>query len=237
MKQRIWELDALRGIFVLIMIAVHLTFDLVDLYGIWHLEDRTLYNFSRDWAGMPFVVISGICASFGSRPVRRGLTVFLCGMLCSAVTAGMYFLGMSGRGIIIWFGVLHCLGLCMLLWPLLRRFPAGVLLLLAAAIIPTGLYLRENVRVDVTWLFPLGLIGPGFSSSDYFPLLPNLGYFLAGAAIGKLCYREKRSLLPNAPTSHPIIRFLSFCGKHSLSIYLIHQPVLAGLTGVFALLP
>ena len=235
MKRRIWELDVLRGIFVMIMIVGHLTFDLVDLYGIWHLKNPGLYHFARDWAGLFFFVISGICATFSRRTVKRGVQVFLCGMLCSAVTAGIYFLGMSGRSIIIWFGALHGLGLCMILWPAFRKLPVWALGLLGVGIIAGGLYILEHVRVQVTFLFPLGLTYPGFSSSDYFPLLPNFGYFLLGAVIGRLCYKEKKSLLPNVRTDFFVIRFLSFCGRNSLVIYLVHQPVLAAVTGVIAM--
>ena len=70
---------------------------------------------------------------------------------------------------------------------------------------------------------------PGFSSSDYFPLLPNFGYFLIGSAIGRLIYRKKETLLPKVNAQSPILRFLQFCGKHSLWIYLLHQPLLTGL--------
>jgi uncharacterized membrane protein len=76
---------------------------------------------------------------------------------------------------------------------------------------------------------PFGFVYPGFSSSDYFPLLPNLGYFLLGAVLGRTIYRHKRSLLPQVSQSNPIVRALCFCGRQSLWIYLLHQPVLAGI--------
>ncbi len=80
---------------------------------------------------------------------------------------------------------------------------------------------------------PLGLPWKGFISSDYFPLLPNLGYFLLGAFLGRTLYKNKESLLPNVSTDNPVIRFLLLCGKHSLWIYLLHQPV---LSAVFSLI-
>ena len=76
---------------------------------------------------------------------------------------------------------------------------------------------------------PLGLYWQGFTSSDYFPLLPHLGFFLIGAALGKTLYKRRTSLLPKVKDTNPILRFLRFCGKHSLWIYLLHQPVISGV--------
>ena len=228
-KQRIWELDAIRGLWVLLMILIHLSYDLIDLDGVWQLKNRWLYDCALTWGGALFVVISGTCATLGARPVRRGLYVFACGMLCTVVTLGIYLFRLADQGIIIYFGVLHCLGTCMLLWPLFRKMPAWVLVSLGLALSLVGLYLVRNVRVSFPWLVPLGLCYDGFLSSDYYPLLPNLGYFLIGAALGKALYRKKQTLLPCADRNHPVLRFLCFCGQKSLPIYLVHQPLLTGL--------
>lgn len=236
MKKRIWELDALRGLCLLLMIAFHLWYDLVYLFGLVDLTAPTLYDFINDWGGVPFLMISGICATFGTHPVRRGLQVLGGGMLCTLVTAGMYLLRFTGKDIIIYFGVLHCLGICMLLWPLLKKLPAPVLAVLGAVMAAAGLYLKNNVRVNFPWLMPLGIPYWGFSSSDYFPVLPNLGYFLIGAALGKTVYAKRESLLPRVSAESGIVRFFTFFGKHSLLIYLLHQPVLAALVGLWTLI-
>ena len=83
--------------------------------------------------------------------------------------------------------------------------------------------------VDSWWLVPLGLPGPDFLSADYFPLLPNFGFFLLGAAIGRTVYRNKESLLPRVNANAIPLRFLQWWGKQSLFIYLAHQPILTGL--------
>ena len=228
MKKRIWELDALRGIAILVVILIHLTYDLVVLFDVWDLKDPRLFDFAQDWGGVVFFVISGICVTMGSRPVKRGITVILCGMVITLVTTGMYLLNFTGKGIIIYFGVLHSLGCCMLLWPLFRKLPTWLLAVLGVAIAAVGLYVLSHVRVSFPWLIPLGLLTPGFSSSDYFPLFPNLGYFLVGTVLGRTLYRKKVSLLPKVNAQTPILRFLCFCGRQSLLIYLLHQPVLAG---------
>lgn len=230
MKKRIWELDALRGVLMIAIMAYHLFYDLVFLFSLIELNTpflKGLYRFCNDWLGSPFLFLSGLCATLGSRPVRRGLQVIGGGILITAATTGMYLLGFAGKDIIIYFGVLHCLGTCMLLWPLFKKLPAPVLLILGITLAAVGLFVVDDMRVDFPWLVPLGLVPRGFASSDYFPLLPNLGYFLIGTFLGKTLYQEKQTLLPSISPSCLPVRFLSFIGRHSLILYLLHQPVLA----------
>lgn len=240
MNKRIWELDVFRGIMLLIMISFHLAYDLVYLFGLVRLSTpfaRDVFRFCSNWAGAPFLFISGICVTFSSHPVRRGLQVIGCGMVITAVTVGMYLLSFADDGIIIYFGVLQCLGVCMLLWPFVKKLPTPVLLLLGIVLSAVGLYWKFNVRVDFPWLIPLGLASHTFSSSDYFPLLPNFGYFLVGAFLGRKFYPVRKTLFPKYdPPRHAIPKFLCFCGRHSLLIYMIHQPVLAALVGIWVLL-
>lgn len=233
--ERIWELDAFRGLCILGMVLVHLVYDLVELYRIVDWTYSVAFTVVKDWGGVLFLLVSGICVTLGAHPVKRGIIVFLCGLVCTAVTGGMYLLGMSGRGIIIWFGVLHCLGVCMLLWPLMKKLPTWCLGTLGLAMILVGLWLRD-VRVDFDVLVPLGLCSRHFVSSDYFPLLPNLGWFLLGAVLGRTVYRKKRTLLPRVNPRNVLVRFLCWCGNKSLFIYLLHQPVLAGGFEVYLLL-
>lgn len=234
-KERIWELDALRGLCILGMMVVHLLYDLVDLFGIVSWDYPAGVSLVMRWGGVLFFIISGICANFSRHSVRRGVIVFGCGMLCSAVTAGMYFLQLADSSILIYFGVLHCLGCCMLLWPVLKKLPDAVMALFSLLIIATGLYLR-TIAPASTWLFiPLGILRPGFVSSDYFPLLPYAGFFLLGCILGRVLYPCGKSRFPHARTNTPVVGTLCFLGRHSLMVYLLHQPVLAGLVWILFL--
>jgi len=228
MKKRIWELDALRGICILGVILFHFVFDLTVLYRIVDWDPPALFTFVQQWGGTLFVVLSGICVTLGSRSVRRGLVVFCGGLLVSAVTCGMYAFGFSDRSIIIYFGVLHCLGVCMLLWPVFRKLHWAILAALGGIFALLGLHFM-NLWVDTPWLILLGLTPHGFVTSDYFPLLPYLGFFLLGAALGKTLYRNKASLLPKVNAGWFPLNFFCFCGRQSLWIYLLHQPLLNGI--------
>ena len=230
MKKRIWELDALRGLALLGMIGIHLIYDLVDLFGVWNWDQPQWYLLFKNNYGALFLLISGISVTLGRHPVKRGLQVFLCGFLCTAATVGMYLLGAAGKDIIIYYGVLHCLGTSMLLWPLFRKGSNGLLAFLALGMITLGLWLRTK-GFSFPWLTVLGFCPYGFASSDFFPLFPNLGYFLLGAVLGRRLYGQKKSRFP---AEHPPLPFLQWCGRHSLTIYLLHQPILAAVVALIA---
>ena len=227
-KHRIWELDALRGLCILGMMAVHLLFDLTGLYGTVSFQYPPWLLFLMDWGGVAFFLISGICATLGSRCVKRGLLVLGCGFGISLVTLVMYQLGMADRAILIYFGVLHCLGVCMILWAGFRRLPTWALGVLGVVLAVLGLWVR-TITVESRWLFWLGLLYPGFATSDYFPLLPFLGFFLLGGLLGRTLYREKESLFPRVDPKNPLAQCLQWIGRHSLPIYLLHQPILTGI--------
>ena len=229
MKKRIWELDFARGAALLGMMIIHLIYDLVDLFGILNWQLPQWYLVFKNNFGAVFLVISGISVTLGSRCVRRGLTVFGCGFLCTGATLILYLTGMADRSILIYFGVLHCLGVCMLLWPLFRQLPNWMLVPTGLAFAAAGLVLRRYSPDVPAVLIPLGFAPGWFSSSDYFPLLPNLGYFLLGAALGRLLYREPVTRFPKVEDWKMPIRLFCAMGRHSLPIYLLHQPILAAL--------
>ncbi len=61
-KNRIWELDALRGVFILCVVIVHTIFDL-QIFGFIGEETPLLFNVIRDYGGILFILISGICSA------------------------------------------------------------------------------------------------------------------------------------------------------------------------------
>lgn len=224
MKQnRIWELDALRGVCILGMVAVHGIYDATELYGVLNWTYPPGFLLVKDWGGVAFLLLSGVCATLGRDSTRRGLVVFGSGMLITAVTAAGFFLGLIDGSLVISFGVLHCLGLSMVLWPIFRKLEGKHLALLGTMLAVAGLVFR-NITVNTPWLIPFGLVPGDFAAADYFPLLPNFGFFLLGAALGKLLYSNRATRFPREQGS--ISRFLQTCGRYSLHIYLAHQPAL-----------
>lgn len=239
-KPRIWEIDALRGLFILLVILAHLYFDLTVFIGDTIRWAPLDYLFQ--YGGLVFVVLSGVSATLGSRSFRRGLLVFGCGMAITAVFGVLIAAGLILPKMMIWFGVLHLLGVCMMLYPLLKKLPGWALWGLGLCIIVAGYWLmtfRLPATPGLDWtdfLFPLGLLCEDFSAGDHFPLLPYLGWFMLGIALGRKLYRRKQSLLPRVDATRQPLRCLCFIGRHSLETYLIHQPLLYGLMLLISLL-
>ncbi len=229
MKNRIWELDAFRGICIIGVVAVHFVYDLTVLFRLIAVEMPLWFQFVQKWGGVLFLLLSGICATLGKRSVRRGLTVFAGGVIISLVTYGMYKLNFADVSILIYFGVLHCLGTCMILWPLFKKLPWWALLAIGAVFVAFGFYLDTLPGPDHGWFIPFGVLQKDMATSDYFPLFPNLGFFLLGGAVGKTLYRNKETLFPKVSPKNILVRFFTFCGRQSLWIYLLHQPVLSGI--------
>lgn len=234
-KKRVWELDALRGICIIGMMVVHMFYDLGAIGG-KSLNLPQWFYLVKNYGHILFVLISGICATLTTHTtLKRGLVVFGCGLLVSYVTMFMEFVIAlpDFNGLHIWFGILHMLGVCMLLYPLFHKLPFWALALLGVGFIALG-YWMETLTVSVDYLFPLGLRSASFYvGSDYFAILPGFGWFLIGAALGKTAYRSKETLLPKVNADNYILRVLRFIGRHSLWFYLLHQPVLFAVTYLF----
>lgn len=217
-KERIWEIDALRGFMTVCMVFVHFVIgsaeDRLITWPFWLLQ-----VFGR--LGVLFVLLSGISATLGSNSLKRGILVFACGLLLELGSYLAVLLGVFGDEMVIRFGVLHLLGISMMLWPLLKKSKPWVLVILSTVIIGVG-YWFETFYVEPNFLYAIGLTSKTFSSGDFYPIFPQLGFFLLGGAIGKWVYPEKKSLLPQVNSNCAVLRFFRFCGRHSLIIYLVH---------------
>ena len=214
----------LRGAAILAMAAVHFLYDL-SVFGNRSISlPVPLFLLSR-YGHLLFILLSGICATLGQRTFLRGMAVFSAGLLVSYGTLfGELILGIPG--IRICFGILHLLGFSMMVYPLFSRLPAPMLAILGAAGILLGMGMGRTL-VSAVYLFPLGFRSDRvYTGSDFFPVFPNLGWFLIGAALGKSLYRDRISRFPGLPWQIPLLRGLAFCGRHSLEIYLLHQPIL-----------
>lgn len=226
---RIWEIDFLRGLSIILMVGYHLLFDLGEFRGV----DRFL-GFSTDlssaaWtaaqlfvAGL-FVVLSGISSTLSRNNVRRGLRLLAVSL---AVTAVTYLFDPASA---VYFGILQCLAVSILIYgaALTKTGPAACAVA-GALVIGLGRLLAVLTRgadIRFDWLLPFGIHSPTFSAFDYFPLFPWFGIFLVGAALGKSVYASRRSLVPlRLPET-----FINAAGRHSLVIYLVHQPVIMGV--------
>jgi uncharacterized membrane protein len=227
---RIWEVDFLRGLSIILMVGYHLLYDLGAMAGVKSLLGFTTDLSTPAWLAAQyffaalFVILSGISSTLSRGNVRRSLKLIAVALVITAVTF------VFNRHETIFFGILHCLGVSILLYGLvLERTKALACAGAGAAVLGVSIALAfalKGVTIRFDWLLPLGIHSPNYSSFDYFPVLPWFGIFLAGAALGKSVYASKRSLIRRRLPA----TFVNFAGRHSLLIYIVHQPViLAGL--------
>lgn len=242
-KIRYHMLDSLRGFVILVMIAYHGAWNMVNLYGMKVDFLKSAGGYILQQAGCwCFILLSGFCWSMGRRPLKRGLVVFAAGLLVTAVT-----LVVMPKNRIV-FGVLTLLGSCMLLmipfdkW--LRRVPkepgffVSFLLFVLTRNVNTGYLGFESwnlVKLPVSWYQGLaaaylGFMPKNFHSTDYFSLFPWFFLFVAGYFLYGIC--KKRNWLDKAFFTINI-PFLSYVGRNSLIIYLLHQPVLYIIGEIF----
>lgn len=212
---RVWEIDFFRGIAIILMVVFHIVFDLSDLYNFPIPYEHGEFYFVGKAAAILFMLIAGISCFFSRNNVKRGIRVFAAAMAITLVT----YIFMPD--LTIKFGILHFLGICMILYPLLKRLNRYYLLAGGVLAIAAGIYM-SRIIMPFNFLFPIGLTGNNFTSGDYYPLLPWIGVFMFGIAAGKIFYPQKKSLFKFQAVENPV----SFMGRHSLLIYVIHQPII-----------
>ncbi len=226
-KKRIWELDFIRGVAIIGVVFVHVMYDLTDIFRV-DISLGPVFDAVQKYGSLIFIILSGICVTLGRRNIKRGLVVFASGCLISGATYLMVYLDMLAPYAKIDFGILSCLGACMLFYTIVKD--ANKWAVLGIGILFVGLgFLLKTVYFDTNYFAFLGIRSRNYSAGDYFPLLPNLGYFLIGSFVGKLAYKDKKTLFPAVNDQNPVLRFFSFLGRHSLWVYLAHQPIAYGI--------
>jgi uncharacterized membrane protein len=250
---RFWEIDTMRGVAIITMIVYHLMWDLW-FWGV--LPNVVLWEgFWKYWQRFTcgtFLILVGVSLTIVYRRERerrgpdanlfpkffwRGLKVFGLGMIITVVvaTAGVGYDD---------FGILHLIGISTILaYPLLRYkwLNLGLWVLFSFA----GKWI-EQFHFDGIWYFPqfggwmgwpiwldgrllapLGITPNHYPAVDFFPLIPWFGVVLLGVWFGNWFYANNRRLvdLPDWGGLFPFTG-LQFLGRHSLLIYMIHQPLL-----------
>ena len=229
-------LDELRGLDLISMMLYHGMWDLVYLFGVrapWYGSwQGELWQQSICWV---FILLSGFCLPLGHHPLKRGAAVFGAGVLVTGVT--LLFMPED----VVWFGVLTLLGSAMLLTGLvqkwLQKIPPMVGLAVSLILFALTYHTMDGYwgLGPLRWALPQGLYANyltayfgfypvSFYSSDYFPLLPWLFLFWAGYYLHALVGKSRME-----PLRRSVCLPLGWLGRHSLVVYLLHQPVLFGM--------
>jgi uncharacterized membrane protein len=211
---RFWGIDFFRGIAVIMMVIFHCLF-YIDYFG---FADLKLYSgfIGKFQMIIPliFLTVSGISSNIQSRMhgkkavLLRGLKVLGLGLIITAVTWLLF------PDNFVFFGILHCLGFCIILSYFFSRLCAlifGIIILFIGNMV-------NNYAVNFKYLSILGFKYPALSTFDYYPLIPWLGIFLIGYFIGSIFCGSKKAKNVN----NKAISIVCFIGKNSLKIYFIH---------------
>lgn len=238
-RKRYGLLDSFRGLVLISMLAYHGSWDLVYLFQknwTWYRGTGAyIWQQSICWS---FILLSGFCWPLGRKPLKRGLMVFGAGALVSVAT----LLFMPEERVV--FGVLTLIGSCMLCMvlpdKLFQKLPPEIGLAVSITLfvftrnINNGFLGFESWNIlrlpgalyrDLVTTF-LGFPEPGFFSTDYFSFFPWIFLFLSGYFIYHIMDKNKGFMDRYFVRKQEPFAFL---GRHSLEIYMLHQPVIFGL--------
>lgn len=239
--KRLHTLDGLRGFAVINMIFYHAIWDIVYIFGCdWAWYKGTGAHIWQQCICMTFITLSGFCALLGKQTLKRGLVVFAGGLAVTVVT----LIAMPEDRVV--FGILTFMGSAMLIVALLRKvlvkIPAAVglavslILFVLTRHIARGYLGLPSFNVALPKALYSGYVSAffgfpneAFFSTDYFALFPWLFLFLCGLFLFRLTGHK----LQDVKVLKVKIPFFGFVGRHSLIIYLLHQPAIYAVLTVF----
>jgi len=249
-KVRYPKIDILRGLCLISMIIYHAVWDLVYIYGVdwmWYRSDWAfVWQQSICWT---FIFLSGFCLPMGTHSVRRGIEIFIAGGVITAVT----LIVMPDRPII--FGVLTFIGSCVMFVGVINKFIYKKISLIPAVIgmvvnfllfaftysVNSGivgffggeLILIPSILYHNYFTTFLGFPQSGFFSTDYFSIVPWIflfvtGYFAYFIVMNMSEGQNRLCKWMQEGRCNP----LEWMGRHSLLIYMLHQPIVYGVLWV-----
>lgn len=237
-RGRITAIDAVRGIALIAMASYHFAWDL-EFFG--YLEPGTTgAGYWKLYARMiasSFLFLAGFSLVLGHYPTLRARSFAIrfakiAGAALVITTATWFAFPQT----FIFFGILHSIAAASLVGLLFLRLPVIITLLAAIAAFLAPQYLRSSL-FDLPALWWVGLSETLPRSNDYVPLLPWLAPFLAGIAAARIALSRQWLNRPVASEGQPPKwkAALIAGGRHSLAVYLLHQPLLIGLVYLFSL--
>lgn len=254
-KQRVWEIDFLRGLMILFVVWDHFMYDVRYVGGnyntalfAWFDElgkayySGVLRRVTHDTFVTMFVFTSGVSCSFSDSNGKRAIkmTAFAC-----LLTAATYALSsIIGQNLTINFNVIHTIALSVLLWTAaeflrgkcVKNWQKNIFGVVMTAVIVASIVVGACAQASPwtssgkLWYFLVPHTGSDFGhfcGGDYSPFLPNFGWFLVGGYLGKIVYKERKTLFPSVNAKY--VCPVTFCGRYSLWVYLGTQIVMFGL--------
>ena len=220
-KQRVFEVDFFRGIAIILMVIFHFCFDL-NYFG---YIDFDIYS-GLNWKIFRIVIVSlflllvgiSLCLAY-----RKTLNIdklkkrlFILGISSVAISAVTYFIFPHSW---IYFGIIHFIFFATIVGIPFIRFPK---ISLVVGILIITLYFLGVFHFKWLYNYLQPLFHLPLRTQDIVRFSPWFGVVL----IGIFLYYY---LLPKINISQNMItKKIAFLGRHSLLIYLIHQPIMFG---------
>ena len=217
----------LRGIAIVMMVVFHFVFDL-DHFQYINVD----FDHDPFWVNFRILIVTLFLCLVGvslQLAAGRGLNlrrysrrlVQLIG--AAAIVSLVSYYVFPNKPIL--FGVLHFIALASVLGLLFLRF-YWINLLLGVAVIVLSTWLQSGLFESSLWYWT-GLMKDRPLTSDYVPLFPWFGVVLIGMYLARVI--DKYELLSKTTQARiGVSSFLALLGRHSLLIYLLHQPLFFG---------
>jgi uncharacterized membrane protein len=226
--RRLHKVDFARGLALIGVMGYHLSWDLrYYAFVLWPIDTDWGWIAAQKALVSAFVGLSGLSLWLAHgdgirwRPFwRRWLIRFGAAMLVTLATLVAY------PEAFVYFGVLQALALFALIGLAFLRMRAGLLLSVGAAIVALGVGFQHPVfnQKILSW-FGFWVVPP--YTNDLVPIFPWFGVFLIGIGLGRvLTHPAPRPFLAGAAPWGRAGRGLTWIGRHSLILYLMHQPLL-----------
>ena len=226
---RLALLDVLRGTAIAAMIVYHFFFDL-EFFGLAYFGVSERWGWIAFVRAIPatFIAIAGISLYLAH---RKGIVWrhfwWRIGYLAAAAMLVTLVSWFADPAAIIWFGILHCIAASSVLGLAFLDAPLTLVIISAALVLAAPLL--GNSALNAPWLLWLGLGTEEPPSDDYNPLFPWFAFVLIGIAIARvIAPYVNRAVWARWLPRDPATRTLALAGRHSLLIYLLHQPILMG---------
>ena len=257
-RERIWEVDFVRGLMILFVVWDHFMWDVRYAAGgsyntglfqwLYALSGNyytgSLRAVTHDVFVTMFVFTSGISCSFSKSNIMRALKMCAFAILFTLVTDVISSL--MGVHLTIYFNVIHVVALSVLIfsgiewvWSKCKKnWQNNIFGVAMFAVIMTTLVVGSCAKyMHVNWTnlifgeseWRTAIISEisGGHAGDYLSFLPDFGWFLVGAFLGRIIYRERKSIFPSV--NPKFVCPVTFCGRYSLWVYFISQVVMYGL--------